>query len=114
MADGVGDGTTGSGQPDKPAWIAQLPDALKGNEAFTAFKTIGDLAQSHLDVSGRVKELDGITAKHKELETRLQGSILKLPENATDQERDVYYLSLGRPEKAEDYVLPKPDGGESD
>ena len=106
MSEGTGEGTstgiatgndTGTGT-GAPAWIAQLPADLKGNQAFTSYPTLGDLAKSHLEIGEKVKELDG-------LRTKLGNSIPKLSETATPEERDKFYTSLGRPDKPEGYEL---------
>ena len=82
-----------------PEWIAQLPDDLKGNESFTSYKTVGDLAKSHLELGGKVKEF----------ETKLADAIPKLPDDATDEEKGLYYDALGRPEKPEQYEFDAED-----
>ena len=74
-------------------WRAGLPDDLKQNEAFVPFKTVGDFAKSHLEVS----------TKAKELEAKLGDSIPKLPDNATAEDRNLYYNALGRPTQASEY-----------
>lgn len=95
--EGTGEGTgTGAGTGEKPAWVAQLPADLKDNESFTQYKTIGDLAKAHLEVSGKVKDLDGLQAK-------LKDSIPKLKADAKPEEREAYYKALGRPDKPEEY-----------
>lgn len=99
MPEGTGEGTgtgTGTGTVEKPAWVAQLPADLKDNEAFTGFKTIGDLAKAHLETSGKVKEFDGMKAK-------LDNSIPKLNPDAKPEEREAFYAALGRPAKPEEY-----------
>jgi len=67
MAEGTGEGNgTGAGtgnQGESPKWLEQLPADLKGNAAFGSFKTIGDFAKAHLDMSGKVTELEGVKAK---------------------------------------------------
>lgn len=68
------DGSAQAAAP--PAWTAQLPDDLKGNETFTGYKTIGDMARAYLDTSGKVAELEGKAA------------------------------ATQRPEKPEDYIFP--------
>lgn len=78
---------------EAPAWVAQLPDDLKQNPDLTSFKTIGDLAKAHLETGGKVKELSG----------KLEHSIPKLPENATEEDRSLYYEALGRPKTASEY-----------
>jgi hypothetical protein len=72
MAEGTDKGKetgaeTGNQGGEKPAWLAQLPADLKDNEAFTGFKTIGDLAKAHLDNTGKVKEFDGLKTKFDSL-----------------------------------------------
>jgi hypothetical protein len=100
MPEGTSEGTqtgAGTGQ-ETPAWVAQLPSDLKDNSAFTSYKTIGDLAKSHLEMGTKLKEFDGLKAK-------LEGSIPKLPENATEADKNLYYSALGRPETASAYEL---------
>jgi len=68
MAEGTGEGTgtgagTGNQQVEKPAWLAQAPADLRDNELFTGHKTIGDQLKAHLDLFGKVKDLEGIKAK---------------------------------------------------
>lgn len=74
-------------------WRAGLPDEFKNHEAFTPFKTVGDFAKVHIETAGKVKDL----------ETKLAGSIPKLPDNATQEQKDAFFASLGRPGKAEEY-----------
>lgn len=98
MSEGTGEGTgTGAGTGQVvPAWVAQLPADLRDNSAFTSYKTIGDLAKSHLDMGDKLKEFDGLKAK-------LEDSIPKLPDNATDADKKIYFDALGRPETASAY-----------
>lgn len=73
-------------QTAKPAWTAQLPDDLKGNEFLTQIPSIGELGKKVLDYHGKVE------------------NAVQLPgENASDEERATFYNKLGRPEKPEDY-----------
>jgi hypothetical protein len=88
-----------------PAWIAQLPDDLKGNETFTGYKTIGDLAKDTLASKGKVTELEGKLATD---------FIPKLAENATPEEKEAFYKALGRPDKPEEYELGKPENWPKD
>jgi len=80
-------------------WRAQLPDDLKGNEAFTKFEKIGDFASDYLATKGSVTDLEG----------KLGNSIPKLSENATDEERATYFNTLGRPETVDKYELKRPE-----
>jgi len=94
----------GAGQQDggnqAPGWIAQLPDDLKGNETFTGFKTIGELAKAHLDTSGKVAELEG----------KVANAIPKLSENPSDEELAAYRAAIGVPDKPDDYEIELMDG----
>lgn len=84
-------GTT-VGEGEKPAWVAQLSDDLKGNEAFTKFGTITDLGKAFLDADGKLK------------------NAVALPrEGASDKERAEFYAKLGRPESPEKYTLARPN-----
>ena len=86
---------SGNQRTDAPGWLAGLPADLRDNEAFKSHKTVGDFAKSHLEVAAKAKEYEG----------KLANSIPKLGENATPEERDKFYTSLGRPEKPEGYEL---------
>lgn len=90
-----------------PAWVAQLPDTLKANEVFTKYPTIGDLGKSHLEVMGKIKELDGMTAKVGDLEGRLSKAIIKPDEKATPEQITAYRTAMGVPDKPEGYEFPK-------
>lgn len=105
MAQSDGTPASGGGQPDggnaAPAWIAQLPDDLKGEKSFTGFKTIGDFATDYL-------------TKGKEIDSLKGNSIPKLPENATDEQKKAYFKAIGVPEKPTEYEFPKTDGADHD
>jgi hypothetical protein len=85
-------------------WRAQLPDDLKAHEAFTAYKTVGDLAKTHLDVAGKNKEYEG----------KLANSIPKLTEKSTEEERAVYFKAIGRPDTPDGYEINVPEGVSAD
>jgi hypothetical protein len=85
--------STGNQPSQTPGWIAGLPDELKAHEEFKSYRTVGDFAKAHLDTAKKAKELEG----------KLGNSIPKLGENATQEERDRFYNSLGRPEKPDGY-----------
>lgn len=76
-----------------PGWIAGLPDTLKTNETFTKFKTVGDFANDYL----------ATTAKVSDLEKKVGNSVPKLPDDANDEERSLYYDALGRPKQPSEY-----------
>lgn len=79
--------------PSLPGWVAALPDPLKGNESLTKFKTVGDFANDYL----------ATTAKVTDLEKKVGSSIPKLPDDATDEERGLYFDALGRPKQPSEY-----------
>jgi hypothetical protein len=79
--------------PESLGWRAGLPDTLKQNEAFVPYKTVGEFAQSHLELS----------TKAADLEKRLTDSVPKLPDDATDEDRSLYFDALGRPKNASEY-----------
>lgn len=94
-------GATGAGA--QLGWRAQLPDDLKNHEAFTGYKSIGDLAKTYLETTGKVSDLEG----------RLANSIPRPGENATPAEMAAYFTKLGRPETPEQYTFEPhglPDG----
>lgn len=74
-------------------WRAGLPDDLKQNEAFVSFKTVGEFAKSHLETAAKVADLT----------KKLEDYVPKLPDNATDEDRNLYYEALGRPKTASEY-----------
>lgn len=88
-------GNTGNQGVNSPGWLAGLPADLRDNEAFKSHKTVGDFAKVHLETAAKAKEYEG----------KLANSIPKLGENATQEERDRFYNSLGRPEKPDGYEL---------
>ena len=86
-------------QQDSLGWRAGLPDDLKANESFVPYKTVGDFAKAHLDTAAKLKDAEG----------KLGNSIPKLGENATQEEREKFFNSLGRPESPDGYEL---EGGD--
>lgn len=106
MEEGTGEGTgtgAGTGQ-NEGLWREQLPADLKANEVFTPYKTLGDFAKMHLETAGKTKELEG----------KLSGAIFKPDDNAKPEDRESFYRSLGKPEKATEYEFPKTEGIEHD
>lgn len=74
-------------------WRAGLPGDLQKNEDFAKFKTVGDFAKHHLEVAAKVPEL----------EKKLGDYVPKLPDNATDEDKNLYYEALGRPKQPSEY-----------
>ena len=54
---------------------------------------MGDFAKAHLETA----------AKLSDAETKLKDFIPRLPDDATDEEREVFFSELGRPETASEY-----------
>lgn len=103
---GTGEGTgTGAatGHEQQPAWQQQLPKDLIGNEAFTGFKTLGDVAKNFIELKGKASEADGLKA-------RLEGAIFKPGKDAKPEEISAYQKAMGVPEKPEEYEFPKGEG----
>lgn len=74
-------------------WRAALPDPLKQNADLASFKTVGELSQSYLDTKTKVADV----------EKKLGDYVPKLPDDATDEERGLYFDALGRPKTASEY-----------
>lgn len=91
----------GNQQTQAPGWLAGLPSELRDNEAFKPYKTVGDFAKAHLETATKARDLEG----------KLKNSIPKLGDNATQEERNQFFNSLGRPEKPDGYEL---EGGDKD
>jgi len=100
-------------------WRAQLPADLKDNEVFQPYATIGDFAKAHLTgwdehvkvYADKTKEYEG---KITELEGKVGNSIPILPEDASDEERAVYWHQLGKPETMDEYEIPLLEGQNPD
>lgn len=74
-------------------WRAGLTGDLQKDDTFKQFKGVSDLATDYLSKNARVTELQG----------KLDLSVPKLPDNATDAERNLYFDALGRPKTAAEY-----------
>src|SRR5512139_3773574 len=98
--------------------LAQLPENLRTNEAFTGMNTAGDIATALLEAKGKVTEFDGkvkaLDGEVGNLKAKLAEAVPKLPKEATDAEKEVYYLAMGRPETADGYELEKSADGAVD
>lgn len=79
--------------PESLGWRAGLPDDLKQNTDIANYKTVGDFTKDALSWKGKVGELEG----------KLKDSIPKLPDDATEEDRNTYLDALGRPPKASEY-----------
>ena len=76
-------------------WRAGLTGELQQNEVFKNFKGVSDLAADYLSKS----------SKYTELETKLNDYVPKLPDNATDADKALYFDALGRPKQASEYKI---------
>jgi hypothetical protein len=87
-------------EPEKLGWKTELPESIRGHEAFSAYKTKTDLWQGHIDA---------MTAR-KDLEAKLENVIPKLPENATDEQKAAFRTAIGVPDTPDAYELDIPEG----
>jgi hypothetical protein len=95
--------------------LAQLPEDLRTNEAFTGMNTAGDIAKAYLDEKGKVQEFDGkvktLEGKHSDLEKKIASDYIpKLPENATAEQVKAHNIARGWPEDPAQYEFPEVDG----
>lgn len=88
------------GQTQTLGWKTELPEAMRGHEAFANYQTKNDLWNGHIELTGKIKDLEG----------RAANSIPKLGENATDEEKAAYRAAIGVPEKADDYEIELAEG----
>ena len=91
----VTENSTGNQPQESLGWRSAISPDLQKNEVLTPYKNVNDLAKVHIET----------VKKAKDLEERVGNSIPKLGENATQEERDKFYTSLGRPDKPEGYEL---------
>ncbi len=94
------DGAGGAAGGQQTSGLTQIPENLRGHEAFAGYKAMSDLWQGHIDLS----------TKAKDLESRLANSIPKLAENATEEQKAMYRAAMGIPSKAEEYDIPVQEG----
>lgn len=88
------------GTQEKLGWRTELPESLRGHEAFKNYQTKNDLWNGHLELAGKLKDLEG----------KLTDTIPKLKENATDEERAAFRAALGVPDKPDDYEIDLVEG----
>lgn len=74
-------------------WRAALPDEYKQHEFVKTFQKPGDFVKSAIEIK----------TERDTLKTKLESSIPKLSDKATDEEKAAYYKAIGRPDKAEEY-----------
>ena len=101
------DGDQGNQNQDQNqslGWRSALPDEYKEHEFVKTFTKPGDFVKSALEIK----------TEHDALKTRLEGAIFKPDDKATPEQREAFYRSLGKPDKATEYEFPKADGAEHD
>jgi hypothetical protein len=86
------EGTGDQGQQSL-GWRAALPDEFKEHEFVKTFQKPGDFVKSAIEIK---TERDALNKK-------LENVIPKLSPDATQEQKDAFYASLGRPEKADGY-----------
>lgn len=91
--------------------LEQLSEDLRTNEAFAGMNTASDIAKAFLDSKGKASEFEGkVKSFEGEITNLKENSIPKLPPNASPEEREMFYLALGRPEKPEGYAFTPQEG----
>jgi len=85
--------TTSTTDTTSLGWRAGLPDDLKTNADLVNYKTVGDFTKDALSWK----------SKSTELETKMVDYVPKLPDDATDEDKALYYDALGRPKEAKEY-----------
>jgi len=85
-------------------WRAALPSEFKEHDFVKTFTKPGDFVKSALEIK----------TERDSLKTKVEGAIFKPDEKATPEQREAFYRSLGKPEKATEYELPKPEGMDAD
>lgn len=88
-AAGTGGAGTATGGDQVPNWRENLPDDIKNHATLTKFKSVVDLAKSHLNAQDMIGR---------------KGIILPR-EGASEEEIGDFYNKLGRPETVEGYKL---------
>lgn len=78
--------------PDGFDWRGTLPPELKDNPALKNFKSIADLAKSHVEVQKFVGAPDKVIVPKAD---------------APAEEKAAFFNKLGRPEKADGYKMPE-------
>ncbi|MFH2073805.1 MAG: hypothetical protein ABIJ57_00465, partial [Pseudomonadota bacterium] len=85
-------------------WRSALPDDQKEHEFVKTFTKPGDFVKSALEIKADRDALKG----------KLDSAIFKPDDKATPEQREAYLRTLGKPEKATEYVFPKTEGIERD
>ena len=81
-------------------WKSELPEAMRNSEAFAPYKSKSELWEGHAKL---YTEHNAAVQKATELESKIANYIPKLPDNASEEDRNQFYSALGRPEKPEQY-----------
>ena len=83
-------------------WKTELPEADRSHEAFAPYKSKTELWEG---VKKLHTEHKATVQKATDLEKKMENYIPRLPENATEEDKNVFYKALGRPDKSEEYEL---------
>lgn len=86
MNDQVNNGD--QGQNTSLGWRAALPDEFKEHEFVKNFQKPGDFVKAAIEIK----------TERDSLKSRLEESIPRLPKDASPEEVEVFYRSIGMPE----------------
>ena len=109
--------------PTDHPWIGQLPDDLKGSDSLKKFNTIDDLARSYINLetmngtSLRIPGEDASEGDRKAFTEKLIKNVPELmykPNMDTEESREEFFATVGRPSVASDYVDPEIEGAPAD
>lgn len=82
-----------------PAWQEQLPQELRGHEAFDGVTDVHDLAKRNIELRNSSGQ---------------DGNMVRVPtENSTDEENNAFWKRLGRPESPSEYEFGTGDVAEN-
>lgn len=85
----------GEANASLPTWQEQLPQELKGHEAFNGVSDVHALARENIDLKSKAGNV---------------GDLVKIPgEGDSTEEHHAFWKRLGRPETASEYEITKDD-----
>lgn len=93
----AGSAAAGTGSSEAPSWRDELPEPLKTSKSLAKFAKPADVAQSYVELEGKLGKSIAIPGK-----------------DAKPEEWEKFFSRIGRPQTADDYSLEPVDGFELD